>query len=72
VALSTVIAKLSPILGKDKSVEKLVPLVVRLLKDEVRVCRVGITKRYKDDVGLTTMLKIHPPPVSLAAPRSTP
>lgn len=35
VALSTVIAKLSPILGKEKSLEKLVPLVVRLLKDEV-------------------------------------
>ena len=34
-ALASVVMLLSPVLGKDKTIEYLVPIFVRLLKDEV-------------------------------------
>lgn len=37
-ALASVIMGLSPILGKDNTIEHLLPLFLAQLKDEVRVC----------------------------------
>lgn len=38
IALSTVLADLAPVLGRDKTLEAIIPLYTKMLKDEVRPC----------------------------------